>query len=193
MPARKHRVHLCEEERGYLAELLSKGASLARKQTRARILLKTDEAEGAPAWSDLRTAEALEVCRATVSKVRKRYAKRSGIEDAISRKTPEREYERKMDGEREAHLIRLACSEAPEGRSRWTLRLLAGRMVELGYVETLSHEAVRTTLKKQPQAASSQAMGNSVGVGCALRLEDERRSKRLPAALRPKVPDGMYG
>lgn len=144
---KKYHVCLTSEERAHLLELIGRGTCPARKQTRARLLLKLDEGEEGPAWSDPRAAEAMEVCEATAARLRRKFEK-EGLEKTVKRKKPEREYERKMDGEREAHLLRLACSEAPDGRSRWTLRLLADQMVELGYVETLSRETVRQTLKK---------------------------------------------
>lgn len=147
MPAKKYRVKLTEEERTYLIELTTKGTSSARKQTRARILLNVDESPHGPAWTDALTSEALHVCPATVVRARRLYCT-EGLERAISRKKPDRDYERKIDGEAEAELVRLTCSEAPEGRSHWSLRLLADEMVELGYFDELSHETVRQVLKK---------------------------------------------
>jgi hypothetical protein len=111
------------------------------------VLLKVDEGESGPAWTDARTAEALEVSAGTVAGIRKRFCERS-LTGCVERKTPDREYARTFDGEGEAQLIRLACSEAPDGRSQWSLRLLADQVVELGVVEEASHETVRKTLKK---------------------------------------------
>ena len=88
-----------------------------------------------------------ELSKGGVAGIRRRFCKR-GLEGTVKRKSPDREYERKLGGEKEAELIRLACSEAPEGRSEWSLRLLSDRMVELDVVDTLSHETVRRTLKK---------------------------------------------
>lgn len=147
MPAKKYRVQLTEEERTHLIELTTKGTSSARKQTRARILLKVDEAAQGEAWTDALTSRALEVCPATVVRARRLYCT-EGLERAISRKSPERDYEPKIDGRAEAELVRLSCSQAPEGRGHWSLRLLADEMVELGYFEELSHETVRQVLKK---------------------------------------------
>lgn len=118
-----------------------------REQTRARVLLKADEGPEGPAWSDDWIAEALELSTGGVAGIRRRLSKR-GVEGTIKRKAPDREYETKLDGEQEADLIQIACSEAPEGRSQWSPRLLADRMVELNIVEDLSHETVRQTLKK---------------------------------------------
>lgn len=118
-----------------------------REQTRARVLLKADEGPEGPAWSDDRIAEALELSSGGVAGIRRRFSER-GTQGTVKRKAPDREYETKLDGEQEARLLQLACSEAPEGRSEWSLRLLADRMVELGVVDTLSYETVRQTLKK---------------------------------------------
>jgi transposase len=144
---KKYHLHLTNNEREHLFEVIGRGSCPARKQTRARLLLKLDEGQEGPAWSDAQAAEAMEVCEATAARMRRQFGK-EGLEATLNRKAPDREYERKMDGQNEAHLIRLACSKPPEGRDRWTLRLLADRMVQLGYLETLSYETVRSTLKK---------------------------------------------
>jgi transposase len=136
---KKYIVRLSAEERESLRKLVSSGKGSARMFTRARILLKADVGEGGPAWSDEKIAEALDVTIQTVERVRKQLVE-EGLEAVLRR--------RKLDGDVEAHLIALACSKAPEGYTRWTLRLLAGRMVELGYIESISHEAVRRALKK---------------------------------------------
>jgi hypothetical protein len=120
-------------------------------------LLKADEGPQGPSWPDDRIAEALELSTGGVGGIRRRFSER-GLEDCVRRKSPDREYERKLDGEQEAELVRLACSEAPDGHSQWSLRLLADRMVELGVVDTLSHETVRQTLKKT--GSSRIAPGN---------------------------------
>ena len=116
--------------------------------TRARILLKADVGEGGPGWSDEKIAEALDVTVQTVERVRKQLVE-EGLDAVLSRrKYTQKVSRKKLDGDAEAHLIALACSKAPQGYTRWSLRLLAGRMVELGYVESISHEAVRRALKK---------------------------------------------
>lgn len=144
---KKYIVTLMEEERRMLQEMLSRGKAAARKLMHARILLKADAAAGGPAWEDLSIAEALEVGRATVERVRKQFVE-EGLEAALERRKPRRVYERKLDGDGEAHLVALACQKPPEGRSRWTLRLLADRMIELEYVNEISYQTVRRTLKK---------------------------------------------
>lgn len=145
---KKYIVRLSGEERESLRKLVSSGKGSARMFTRARILLKADVGEGGPAWSDEKIAEALDVTIQTVERVRKQLVE-EGLEAVLRRrKYVQKVSRKKLDGDVEAHLIALACSKAPEGYTRWTLRLLAGRMVELGYVESLSHEAVRRALKK---------------------------------------------
>ncbi len=143
---KKYIVTLTQEERRILRDMLSRGRAAARKLMHARILLKADASEGGPNWRDAAIAEGLEVGRATVERVRKRFVE-EGFEAALDRHKPRRHYRRTLDGDGEAHLVALACSQAPEGRSRWTLRLLAGRMVALEYVEALSKDTVRRTLK----------------------------------------------
>lgn len=144
---KKYRVTLTPEERKLLRGMVSRGKAAARKLMHARILLKADAAEGGPAWPDQAIADGLEVGRATVERVRQQFVE-EGLEAALKRRKPRREYLRKLDGEAEAHLIALACSQPPEGRSHWTLRLLAERMVALEYVEEVSKNTVGRTLKK---------------------------------------------
>ena len=144
---KKYIVTLMEEERRMLQEMLSRGKAAARKLMHARILLKADAAAGGPAWADQRIAEALEVGRATVERVRKEFVE-EGFEAALERRKPRRVYRRKLDGDGEAHLVALACQEPPEGHRRWTLQLLADRMVQLEYVDRISYQTVRRTLKK---------------------------------------------
>ena len=144
---KKYIVTLTQEERQMLQAMLSRGKAAARKLVHARILLKADISFGAPAWNDDQIAEGLEVGRATVERVRKMFVQ-EGLEAALERRRPRRQYERALDGDGEAHLVALACQKPPEGRSRWTLRLLADRMVQLEYVEQVSYQTVRRTLKK---------------------------------------------
>jgi transposase len=144
---KKYIVTLTDGERGMLRELLSRGKAAARKLMHARILLKADTGSSGPAWKDNAIAEGLEVGGATVERVRKAFVE-EGLEAALERRKPRRQYRRVLDGDGEAHLIALACQQPPEGRSRWTLRLLADRMVQLEYVEQVSYQTVRRTLKK---------------------------------------------
>ena len=140
-------VTLTSEERATLRELISSGKATARKISHARILLKADSNEGGPAWNDAAISQALDVGTATVERVRKRFVE-DGLDAALGRRKPRREYKRKLDGDGEAHLVALACSESPEGYARWTLRLLADRMVALEYIDELSYQTVRRVLKK---------------------------------------------
>ena len=139
-------VKLTEAERTLLEEAATTGSGAARKLARARILLKADQSEGGPGWRDGRIAEALDVHRTTVEQVRKQYVL-AGLDAALGRQRPPPRL-RKLDGEAEAHLIATACSTPPAGHTRWTLRLLAGKLVELEQVDTISHETVRQILKK---------------------------------------------
>jgi transposase len=145
MPRKKvYEVELSQAERDHLKNLVSTGTQKARKLTRARILLKADEG-----WSDEAISQALDVGIATVGRVRQRYVK-EGLDRAINDKPRTRQYERKIDGKTEAHLVALACTEPPEGYARWSLRLLAEELVKLEQVPltSVSHETVRQGLKK---------------------------------------------
>jgi Homeodomain-like domain len=143
----KYAVALTEAERARLRTLVGSGTAPARTLTRARILLKANQGEGGPSWSDAAIAGALEVHPATVARVRRQCVE-AGVEAALARKRPDRVYARVLDGTAEAHLVALACSEPPAGRERWTLRLLADGLVRLEVVEAVSYETVRRTLKQ---------------------------------------------
>ena len=143
---KKYVVRLTSEEREQLKALVTKGRASARKIGRAQVLLKVD-ADG-PRWTDEQTAEAFSMRANTVAEIRRRFVE-EGLDCALDRKTPiEPPRRRKLDGAGEARLIAMACGEPPEGRARWTLRLLAGQLVELAIVDGISHETVRQTLKK---------------------------------------------
>lgn len=143
----KYAVRLSSDDRTALIERTTSGNAPARTITRARILLKADESTQGAAWTDHQIADALDVGLATVARTRKRACEVGPIA-ATEHKRSAREYARALDGAGEARLTQIACSEPPEGHARWSLRLLAGRMVELGHVETLSRETVRRALKK---------------------------------------------
>lgn len=144
---KRYVVTLADTERDQLKRLIAAGTEAARKLTHARILLKADQGPDGPGWVDDAIAEAVEVSQPTVSRVRKQYVE-EGLEAALNRRAPTREYVRKLDGAQEAHLIALACGKPPEGADRWTLRLLAAKLVELEIVEDVSHQTVRRVLKK---------------------------------------------
>jgi transposase len=137
-------VNLSQAERDHLKNLISVGEEKARRLTRARILLKASEG-----WTDQQIHEALDVGQATVGRIRKRYSE-EGLDVALNRRPTSRQYERKIDGKAEAHLIAMTCGDAPEGYARWSLRLLSERLVALEQVEieSVSHETVRQVLKK---------------------------------------------
>jgi transposase len=145
---KKYKVTLTVEERNSLQELIAAGKAAAKKLIHARILLKADAAPGGPAWTDARIADALEIHPNTVERLRERFVEQ-GLDAALGRKKPDRPSRaRTLDGKAEARLIAVACSEPPPGRARWTLRLLADKLVELEIVATVSTETVRRTLKK---------------------------------------------
>jgi transposase len=146
--AKQYRVTLTAAERAELAGLLSRGKADVRCLKHAQILLKADEAADGPGWTDGRIAAAFDVGIATIERLRRRFVE-AGLEAALRNyRTGTRLYRPKLDGAAAAHLIALACGAPPAGRARWTLRLLASRMVELAHVDALSHETVRQTLKK---------------------------------------------
>ena len=145
MPGKRYKVTLEPDERRDLEKLISRGKGAARRLAHARILLHADQGEGRPGKIDAEIAEAVGVSVATIERVRQRFVE-EGLETALSPRPPRRLYPRKLDGK--ARLIALACSPPPEGQARWTLRMLAERMVVLGHVETVSHETVRTTLQQ---------------------------------------------
>jgi len=140
----KYIVALNDEQRKQLEKISSTGSYPARQIKRAQILLKSNQKTN---WSYKQISEAFDVSEVTIAKVRKVFMEQ-GLEVALQRKKPDREYEHIVDGEAEAHLIAIACSEAPEGRARWTLRLLQSEMIKRNYVDEVSHETIRTALKK---------------------------------------------
>jgi hypothetical protein len=143
----KYAVFLTEAARARLRTLIARGGAPARMLTRARILLKANQGEGGPGWSDAAIAGALEVHPTTVARIRRQFVEQ-GLEAVLERKRPDRVYARKLDGAGEAHVIALACSAPPAGREHWTLRLLADELVRLEVVEDISYETVRRTLKQ---------------------------------------------
>ena len=154
MPAIKYIVDVTDEEREQLLQLLRKGKSAARKLTRARILLKADEQ-----LTDEQVAQALHLGSATVGRVRQRFVE-EGLESALNER-PRPGQRRKLSGKQEAHLIAVACSSPPQGHGRWSLRLLAGKVVELGLANSISPETVRKLLKKQSLSPGRKSNGAS--------------------------------
>jgi len=156
---KKYIVALTPEERKYLEEFTTTGRHAAYQITRARILLKADQNQAGGSWCDTEITAALDVGVATVERVR-RCVVEVGLEASLKRQ-PGGGRKRKLDGDQEAHLIALRCSDAPQGQARWTLRLLADQMVSLGQVESISDETVRQVLKKTPCNLGNKSAGSS--------------------------------
>ena len=140
----KYIVVLSEEQRQHLEKITSSGKVSARQMKRAQILLKSDLRVN---WSYEQILEAFDISAVTIAAVRREFVEQ-GLEATLQRKKPDREYERALDGEGEAHLIALACSEPPTGRKHWSLRLLQDRFVQGGYADSISYETIRRVLKK---------------------------------------------
>lgn len=147
MPQKKYIVSLTASERNFLEQLTKKGKTAAYKMNHARILLQADTNQEGGGWTDSRIEESLNIGHATIERVRKKFVE-FGIESALNRRKQENRRPKTIDGEKEAYLITLACSETPAGKSNWTLQMLADKMVELNYVEQVSTETIRQTLKK---------------------------------------------
>jgi transposase len=188
MPLPKYIVRLTAEERAHLEDLIRTGKRAASALIHARILLKADGGEGGPGWDDERIAEAVECGTSTVYRVRQAFVE-EGLAAALFRKKPTDRQYRKLDGAQEAQLIALACGTPPEGRNRWTLQLLADRLVELEAVESISPECVRMTLKKRTQAVVAQTVGDPAPGQCRVRVRPWRMwvmdnlNTHKPAAL----------
>ncbi len=142
-----YRIELTDDQRAQLRGLVGTGVAPARMLTRARLLLKADHGEGGPGWSDTAIAGALDINPSTVLRVRRQFVA-EGLAATLERKRPDRVYPRSLDGDAEAHLIAVACGTPPDGRERWTLRLLADELVRREIVPAISYETVRQTLKK---------------------------------------------
>ena len=143
----KYKVLLTAAERDQLKRLIAAGRAPARKLAHARVLLHADKGPGGPGWTDAAIVEAVQISQPTISRIRQQFVA-AGLEAALNRRAPRREYTRKLDGAQEARLVALACSEPPAGQARWSLRLLADRLVELEVVDSVSHQTVRRVLKK---------------------------------------------
>ena len=145
---KRYIIRLSKSERSELEALVSKGKVAARKRKHAQVLLKADEGPAGAGWTDARITEHVEMHVNAVAGIRKRFVE-EGMESALNRKKQVRlSRQRVLDGEAEARLIAISCGAAPAGRIRWTLRLLADRLVELEIVDSISHQTVHQTLKK---------------------------------------------
>ncbi len=147
MSKKKYIVALTAQERQQLEQLTKTGKAPAYKINHARIWLKADIHQAGGGWPDKAISQALDLSVSTIERVRQRLVEQS-LEQALSRNPQQRRKARLLDGEQEAQLVALACSDPPEGQAQWSLRLLAERMVSLEYVETISYETVRQTLQK---------------------------------------------
>jgi transposase len=154
----KYVVRLTMEERATLGSLVADRLAAADKRLRARMLLKADVGVGGASWTDEKIAEAFEVGLSTIHRLRQRLVE-DGLEAALVRKPRPRHRAPKLDGEKEARLVALACSDPPEGRGRWTLQLLADKLVELHVVDSISDETVRLRLKKTRSSRGCIANG----------------------------------
>jgi transposase len=188
---KRYKVTLSEEERSRLEKLVSTGRRSAQMLVRARILLKADEAHAAR-WTDQEIVEALDVSLRTVERTRRALVE-EGWEAALCRHKRSRPGNMKFDGQKEAQLITLACSQAPDGRERWTLQLLADKMVELKIFESISTEAVRQVLKKRAQAVAETTVVHSTEEQCGICLCDGGCLGGLPTAPRPEATTGLHG
>lgn len=164
---KKYIVRLTTDERSELEKIINKGKIAAYKRINAQILLKADLSEKGPGWTDSKISDAFDVSIKTIERLRQHLVEK-GLEGAINRaKSQTKNSKIKVDGEVQAHLIALSCSEAPEGRGRWTLRLLAEKMVELEHIESISHESVRKVLKEN-ENEQWQRMVYSSGKKCRI-------------------------
>ncbi len=155
MPEKRYRVNLTQDEREYLLDITRRGKSSARKVKRSLILCNADAG-----LTDQQVAEALMVGPSTVSRVRQRFVE-GGLERALNDR-PRPGQRRKLDGKQEAHLVAVACSSAPEGHTRWTLQLLADRVVKLELTDSISRETVRQVLKKTNSSPGKRRSGASL-------------------------------
>ena len=158
MPKKKYIVSLTPSERDFLEQLTKKGKTAAYKMNHARILLKADVNQEGGGWKDRQIIESLDISHATIERVRQRFVE-EGMESALNRREQKKRRQKIIDGEKEAYLIAIACSETPTGKGNWTLKMLADKMVELNYVEQVSTETIRQTLKKTNLSLGSMKPG----------------------------------
>lgn len=176
-----HVIRLTPEERQRLRDLVHKGRVAAHKRRNAQLLLWADESEGGPGLPDREVAERVGVTRQTVENVRRRCVL-EGLDSVLVRRKRSRERSSVLDGEAEARLVAIACSDPPEGRARWTLHLLADELERRRIVASVSHETVRRVLKKRRQALAAQDVVHSAEAGRGLRVRDGASAGRVHAA-----------
>ena len=173
-------VRLTEEERSGLRDLVHKGRVAAYRRRHAQVLLLADQGEHGPGHPDRVVAERVEVAHRTVEKIRQRFVL-EGLEGALGRHRRSRERSSVLDGEGEARLVAIACSEPPEGCARWTLHLLADALQSRGIVSSISIETVRRVLKKRHQALAAGDVVHSAEAGRGLRVRDGAGTRRVHA------------
>lgn len=159
----RYKVTLTKAERDELTSIISKGNHSSQKYRAAYVLLNCDEGEYSDKITNASINKVLKIGMRTIERIKKRFVE-EGFASCLTRKPTTRHYERKADGDFEARLIALSCSEPPQGFSRWSLRLLADKMVELEIVDSISHETVRSVLKKRLEALEGKKLGNSPGI-----------------------------
>jgi len=153
-------IHLSKSEREQLMEVINKGSHTSQTFRNAYILLNCDEGKHSEKVTNQQISTVLKVGMRTIDRVKKRFLE-EGLEDSLERKPTTREYERIADGDVEAKLVALCCTKPPKGFAKWSLRMLADKAVELKYVDSISHETVRSVLKKRLKALESQSLGYS--------------------------------
>jgi hypothetical protein len=156
----KYKVTLTKDERGELMDIINKGSHTSHKFRTAYILLNCDEGAFADKSTNVQISKVLKVGMRTIDRTKRKFIE-EGFDSSLERRPTQREYERKADGDFEAHLIALCCSEPPKGFAKWSLRLLADKAVELKYAESISHETVRRVLKKRLKTLEGKRVGNS--------------------------------
>ena len=156
----KYKVTLTKDERDELMDIINKGSHTSQKFRTSYILLNCDEEEFADKVTNNQISRVLKVGMRTIDRTKKKFVE-EGFDAVLERRPTQREYERKADGDFEAHLIALCCSEPPKGFAKWSLRLLADKVVELKYAESISHETVRRVLKKRLKTLEGKRVGNT--------------------------------
>ena len=185
MPALKYKVELNESERTHLKEIASRGETSARKVKRALVLLKADEG-----LIDRDIASGLLISASTVGRVRTQYVQ-EGLDSALIER-PRPGQRRKLDGRQEAHLVAIACSDAPEGHTHWTLQLLADKVVQMGFAESISLETVRQILKKTNSSRGRRRSGASPKVSGEFVARMENVLDLYHRRLRPGPSRGLF-
>jgi len=189
---KRYVVRLSAEEREQLENVVNRGREAAYRRRHAQILLLADEGEQGSHLIDREVAERIGCTRRTVEQIRERCVS-EGLQAALERKKRSRERSRVLDGEGEACLVSIACSEPPTGRARWTLQMLGDRLVELEVVESISKEAVRQVLKKHHQTLAEAYVVYSRRTKRGVRLSDGGGAGGLLPSARSVSAGGVYG